>query len=58
MHFALNDKVSCSHAQYANKTGIVHRLDTLKLKKDTACIVKFDHNDSLVMVFTKYLTKI
>lgn len=58
MDLEKNDRVQCSLKEYANKTGIVKKIDTLQLEKTSACIVKFDDIENLVMMFTKYLTKI
>lgn len=58
MDLEKNDRVQCSFGEYANKTGIIKKIDTLQLEKTSACIVKFDDIENLVMMFTKYLTKI
>lgn len=58
MDFEKNDRVRCSFGEYNNKTGIIKKIDTLQLEKTAACIIKFDDIENLVMIFTKYLTKI
>jgi len=42
----------------ANKLATVKKVDTLQLEKTKACIIKFDDEDNLVMMYFKYLTKI
>ena len=58
MDFEKNDRVQCSFREYNNKTGSIKKIDTLQLEKSSACIVKFDDIENLVMIYTKYLTKI
>ncbi len=59
MEFNLNDRVRCSQeGKYANKLATVKKVDTLQLDKSTACVIAFDDNEGLVMMYCKYLTKI
>ena len=59
MDFNLNDRVRCSQeGEHANKLATVKRADALQLEKTKACIIKFDNEEGLVMMYTKYLTKI
>lgn len=58
MEFNLNDRVRCTDGEHANKQGIVKKASTLKLEKTKACIVQFDNEDNLVMIYHKDLTKI
>jgi hypothetical protein len=59
MEFNLNDRVRCSQeGAHANKLATVKKVDTLQLEKTKACIIKFDDDEGLVMMYSKYLTKI
>lgn len=59
MEFNVNDRVRCSQeGENANKLATVKRAETLQLEKTKACIIQFDNEEGLVMMFSKYLTKI
>ena len=59
MEFNSNDRVRCSQeGEHANKLATVKRAATLQLKRTKACIIKFDNEEGLVMMYSKYLTRI
>ena len=59
MEFNVNDRVRCSQeGEHANKLATVKRGETLQLEKTKACIIQFDNEEGLVMIYSKYLTKI